>query len=341
MEPDVILVTGSSPPDPCGVGDYTQRLCTALAAAGVQVELFCHRRWDLRGSLQCAATLARFRQSILHMQYPTMGYGYSIGPQLCALSLPCVVTLHEFRAARLPRKISLLPFTIAASRILLTSETEKSALARRMPWARSRLRVIPIGSNIEPVPYCPDENLPRIVYFGLIMPRKGLEEFLEFARIMRARHFPGRLEIIGKVPVQHRRYASNLREISLPLGIDWILDRDAASVSQLLARAALGYLPFPDGATERRGSIKALCAAGVPCITTQSEMTPDDLREAVQFAAHPGSAAECALRILQDREQRQRLSAAALRFSSAFTWGKIAEAHIRIYSELRAKAAAR
>jgi hypothetical protein len=43
MSVRVILVTGSLPPEACGVGDYTQRLASALADAGQPVELLAHR----------------------------------------------------------------------------------------------------------------------------------------------------------------------------------------------------------------------------------------------------------------------------------------------------------
>src|ERR1700728_4699930 len=147
MKKRVIMLTGSAPPEACGVGDYSATLVSALQYIGFPVELQCWRRWDIAGTAELIRRLARDKDALLHIQYPTFGYGYSLGPQACSLAARSVVTLHEFSLAHPLRKASLLPFTLRAHQLVMTSDFEKVALLDRMPWAAQRITTIPLGSN--------------------------------------------------------------------------------------------------------------------------------------------------------------------------------------------------
>ncbi len=338
MNTRVLLVTGSSPPDGCGVGDYTVELASALEKAGYPAELYCHRSWSAVGTSAAIRRMLRAGDSLVHIQYPTMGYGYSIGPQFCTLAKPSIVTLHEFSLSHKLRKLSLLPFTLRTSSLVMTSEFERNALLRRMPWAEKRLRVIPIGSNM-PQPRCIfDEREESVVYFGLIMPRKGLEDFIEFSKYLRERGIDWELRIIGRIAPAQEQYARNLMEISRPYRIQWSFDRNPEEVSELLSRASLGYLAFPDGASERRGSLKAACMAGLACITTRSEQTSKQLEEAVVMAGTPREAAELAVRLMAAKDERMALSRRAYHYSQEFAWNRIADLHIQMYEEVSGQA---
>jgi glycosyltransferase involved in cell wall biosynthesis len=166
------------------------------------------------------------------------------------------------------------------------------------------------------------------------MPRKGLEDFIEFSRLVRAADLNWDLVIIGKIPSRHVAYAKSLMESAVAYRLHWILDRSAAEVSELLARTRLGYFPFPDGASERRTSLLAALTAGVPCITTHTEQTPMGLMPAAVFAATPLQAFEEALRLIDATEKRELLAKSALAYSQRFSWEKIAAAHLELYQEL-------
>ncbi len=330
----VVLVTGSAPPDVCGVGDYTASLARALEKAGQSVDLLCHRDWSISGTIIALRKLNRLRDVIVHMQYPTMGYGHSLGPQLCSLAKPCVVTLHEFTLAHNLRKLALLPFTWRSQQFVMTAEAEKRALVHRYPWMDGRISVIPIGSNIPPCGAEIPERKESIVNFGMIMHRKGLEEFIELARLLRERGSKWEMLVIGQIAEGEESYARKLMELSRPYGIRWILDSSADEVSELLSGAGIGYFPFPDGASDRRGSLKAAFVAGLPCITTRSEFTPNNLADVVVFTKSPQEAADSALKLMASKEERFRLSRIAREFSAQFSWEKIAQLHMQIYREI-------
>lgn len=334
MTPRVLLVTGSAPPDPCGVGDYTALLASALQKAGLGVEVFCQRDWTLNGSIRALKKLVLAKDSLVHMQYPTVGYKYSLGPQLSMVAKQGIVTVHEFSLAHPLRKLSLLPFTLRARRVVVTSEFERDAIVRRMPWAQDKLRIIPIGSNIGQTYSTYQEREDMVVHFGLIMPRKGLEDFIEFARLLRARNCNWKLLIIGKVAPRQETYAKSLMTSAAPYGVQWILDTDAEDAFKLLAKAGLGYFPFPDGASDRRGSLKAALAAGLPCITTFSDQTSTELAQIVALRATPQDAVEEAARLMVAKDERLVMSEGNRRYSLRFSWERIAALHIQMYREL-------
>lgn len=328
------MVTGSYPPEACGIGDYTSSLASALYRAGFSVELLHHARWDYSGTMDVIRKLNQRKEALIHFQYPGAGYGHSLGPQLCSLMKSSVITIHEFSIARLPRKLSIIPFTLRAKQVVIPAESEKTVLVQRMPWTRRRIRVIPIGSNIPGLKTPTFRRKNRIAYFGLIMPNKGIEHFIEARYLASSMGYQWEAIVIGKIPERHREYAQRLMETSRSSGIQWVLDQEPEEVSDLLASSAMCYLPFPDGATERRGSLKAACANGLPCITTRSEHTPVQLSDVVKFAAGPREAVQLMAEFMSSPEEASRLSLAGLEYAKRFSWERIAEMHIEMYSEL-------
>ena len=112
----VAMISGSYPPQPCGVGDYTARLVSELRAAKVEVDVFTTaldegRRdppahgeitdWRLSTWWQASRLLLDRQYDVVHLQYPARFYGYR--PDLAFLTyvvrrrlprVPIVVTLH-------------------------------------------------------------------------------------------------------------------------------------------------------------------------------------------------------------------------------------------------------
>jgi len=328
------MLTGSAPPEACGVGDYTFALVSALESAGFPVEMLCHKRWDISGTVQLLRQLSREKKGLLHIQYPTFGYGISLGPQLCSLANRSVITLHEFSMAHILRKISLSPFTLRSDRLVMTAEFESRMLTRFMPWAKRKITLIPIGSNIPPSHAASIAYAPRVLYHGLVMPRKGLEEWLALAQLGRDRKTGWEFVAIGKIPMAHASYAHDLIQRSSAAAVRWVLDRTDEEVAAEFSQGGIAYLPFIDGASDRRGSLKAVLAAGLPTITTASEQTPLNLNSTVLFASNAPAAFDCVWRLMQSIDERRRLAQAALEYSQLFSWPRIAESHIRMYEEL-------
>ena len=266
----IALLTGVSAHGACGVGDYTRRLAPALRSIGVEAEIVSAGRWRLSDVEAAIRTLDKFGPDIAHLQYPAPGAGYRLGPQFFAVKKTSVVTLHEASQSHILRKLSLFPFTIRASHLIFTSEYERQFMGRWAPWTARISSVIPIGSNIERAESqgnarCGEE----VVCFGLIMPKKGLEEVLRLAEVIKKAGSGLRVRIVGKPSAGHEVYFEELRRRSKYLPIVWETNLDDEQVATLLASCAVGYLPFPDGASERRSSLKAMLANGIAVVTTR------------------------------------------------------------------------
>lgn len=324
------MVTGSYPPDVCGAGDYTEQLVGALSGRGVSVEVVTGPGWRIRDVPAVLKRIGASGADITHIQYPTVGYGRNLGPQLVALLERGVVTLHEASQTHLLRQFALYPLLLSRH-IIFTNRFEQAYISRFAPWLRQRSSVIPIGSNV-PVGRADGERmLDEIVYFGLIRPAKGLESVLELADILKQRGSRMTVRIIGLPLKEHRSYLDALRTKSASLPVIWDLGLSDAATADRLAKAAYAYAPFPDGASERRGSLLALLANGVATVTTRGAQTSSAFNEVVEFAASPMDAASILDSLRVDASRRLGFSKQGSRYASQFSWPGIAELHIKVY----------
>ena len=327
----VFLVTGSYPPDVCGIGHYTYRFAETLEGAGAEVHVISGRGWGIKRVVQVIRRVGFSRGNLLHIQYPTEGFGWSLAPQALALLRPCVVTIHEFSRVHPLRKLAIMALFLCGRRLIFTSEHERNVALSIIPWIRNRSAVIEIGSNIPLPAEWPPRRFDEIMYFGLVAPNKGIEQVIELATLIAERNLPLRVRMVGATVPRFRRYADELRESAKSLPIQLDLDHDDEETGEIIGGAAVAYLPFPEGATIGRGSLKALLTCGVAIITTRGKQISPELADAVLFAAGPAEALQSALKLLRDRQLLKQLSERARAYSETFDWNKIARAHMETY----------
>jgi glycosyltransferase involved in cell wall biosynthesis len=169
------------------VGDYAVRLDDALKAIGIESCMIASNNWSLAGAFAASRSLQRWHFDIVHIQYPTVGFGAKLGPQILALLRRCVITIHEASQRHVLRKLALLPFSIRPKHIIFTTELERKFAAKWAPWISKVSSVIPVGSNINVVPRVDKSREEVIVYFGLIAPRKGIEDVASTVALRRPR----------------------------------------------------------------------------------------------------------------------------------------------------------
>lgn len=326
-------------PGSCGVLDYSRRLAAALKEQGVAVTLARGIRNDRLSLRELRAELRARRPRLLHIQYPMARYGASLLP-LVAAWLPgmrTLVTLHEFSQAHPLRRVAALAFSRAA--LVFTTEQEEQAYRRWYPWSRGRTQVIPLGSNI---PWLADggkRDLDAVCYFGQIRPQRGLEAFLDLARLAQRQAPQLRFQVLGAVPAGREDYCRALRESAADLRqLGWALEAGDAAVAQWLAATGFVYLPYPDGASGRRGSLLAALGNGALVITTRGAQTPPELSGAVRFANSPVDALAEIATLRGDPEAQNRQLAAARAWSRVHQWSAIADAHRLLYRRLTADA---
>lgn len=330
----VALLSGPCPPRECGVGDYTRLLADALRAREVETVDFPGSSWGLAGVLGVQSRLRRFRPDVVHMQYPTLGFGTKLGPQALALMTSCVITIHEASRSHFLRKIALLPFGVHPKHVIFTTEFERGFAVSWMPSLARVSSVIPIPSNIRAVAQRAERILNEISYFGLIMPSKGVEEVLRLAALIKSAGLPLRVRIIGTPPAKYSAYADSLRSQSAELPVIWEFNLDEEQVAERLALSSLAYLPYQDGASERRATLKAALGNGVAVITTRGAQTPSALSEAVMFCNSPEEALEIARSLLSNPDKRSGLAHNATQYGRQFTWEQTAERHLIIYQKV-------
>lgn len=337
----VALVTGPCPPGGCGVGDYTMCLGNALNVSGIETHVITSGDWSLRGVFKVSRRFQEQKFDIVHIEYPTVGFGAKLGPQGLSLLQSCVVTIHEASQRHILRKLSLFPFTVRAEHIIFTSRFERRFAMRWAPWIARASSVIPVGSNIGVVSNNGSRALSEVVYFGLIAPRKGLEQVLELSMLIKSAGLPLTVRIIGKVPPKYADFHERLRSQSATLPIIWNHDLGEEQIAKMLAVSSIAYLPYPDGASERRATLKAMLQGGLAVITTRGPHTPRDLASVVKFcqSAEEALAAVCSL--IGSPEERSKMVVKAVQYGRGCTWERIAKLHLEVYDSVLRKRSSR
>jgi len=330
----VALLCGPCPPGACGVGDYTSLLASALNHKGVEAHVISTGKWNLRGSITRCEQSSGTKFDVVHIQYPTVGFGEALNAQGLALRQRCVITIHEASRAHILRKLALVPFSIRPQRLIFPSEHERRFAARWAPWTSTISCVIPVPSNIRAFQGQSERSLDEILYFGLIMPKKGLESVVALAQLVKASGLALRIRIIGSCPPKHAAYFEELKSKTSTLPINWDNQLSEQEVAKKLASSSIAYLPYPDGVSERRASFKAALLNGMTVITTRGQHTPPGLEDVVSFCASPEEAFIAARFLGENTEQRMRLADRALRYAREFNWESIADAHVALYADI-------
>lgn len=323
----LIIITGSLPPEPCGVGDYSVQLARSIRIRSNDAVLIKLSECSLRGVFSMA------RHAVVHVQYPSRGYGASLLPQLLvALSKRAVVTIHEFSQVHPLRKLAIVPLLLFGRKIIVTNDFEREAVVRWLPFARSRIFVVPVGAAVLPVDPVPSvRERTGLVFFGLIRPDKGVEEFIQLARLLKS-HVDFPVAIYSAVPSGNEKYYADIRRQASNLPIEWHINEPLHSVSVGLLRFRFAYLHFSDGLSERRSSFIAAINHGLIVLSNASEMTPLTLDGSFVNVADPVNAGRMIDVFDKDLPRAEAHQERAIMISRQFSWAEISSRHIEIYN---------
>jgi glycosyltransferase involved in cell wall biosynthesis len=327
----MLLVTGSIPPDVCGVGDYAQALMDELKKQNIAVATFYRPDWSIRKLLSYAKIIRKSGAHVVNIQYPTAGYGYSIVPQLlCPLVRPAktVITLHEFTRKSLKGKLAIYLFFIFSSWVIFTTEIERNAACRVAPWIKKRSCIVHIGSNI---PMQSNSiHVCDIAYFGLIRPQKGLEDFTAIIKSIK-KNRSVTVRVIGQIVPGHEDYATSILEGLESLGAEINLNLPAGEVSAALSQARISLLPFPDGMSLRRGSALAAMGNGSLLVTRLPEKEEvHDLKNICLMANRLDDICELTMKALDNYDSYEAVRASGQHFSQSLSYGSIASSYIEV-----------
>jgi glycosyltransferase involved in cell wall biosynthesis len=93
-------------------------------------------------------------------------------------------------------------------------------------------------------------------------------------------------------------------------------------------------MPFPDGASERRASLLAALANGLPVITTKGRASPPELEDVVRFCSSPGESVATAQILIEAPTEREELAFRGRQYAERFSWENIARSHMAVYEQL-------
>ena len=145
----MIILTGTYPPEKCGVGDYVQHLLSCPSAR--DWSLLYLKSWRLTDLRSHIDQLRQRADQIVNLQYPTVGYGTSLVPHLMMiyavlfLRKKLFITVHEYSQLGWKGKLALQFLFLFATNVIVTTSFELT-LARKQGLSARKGVVIKIHS---------------------------------------------------------------------------------------------------------------------------------------------------------------------------------------------------
>ncbi len=314
----VLLITGSYPPMRCGIGDYSYSLAKALAIdRGIRVgvltsiakakvdnadgvEIFpVVKKWNFVEVLKIVKTIRQWLPDIVHIQYPTQGYGDGLLPWLLPIvsflmRKKVVQTWHEGYSRRNAPMLFLISI-IPGKLVVVRPQYRERILHPLLRWALWGKKVLLIR-NASCVPRVDlgeheKEMLKKqylrkqkrlIVFFGFVYPHKGVEFLFDIAESA-----TDQIIIAGEVDEKGDYFRKIAQRASTEPWIEKMTVTgflSAADAAALLAVTDAVILPFRDGGGEWNSSIHGAVLNGAFVITTSMTQNGYDKKRNIYFA---------------------------------------------------------
>ena len=391
------LITGEYPPQQGGVGDYTRELAQALMALGHAAQVITGRSqeagskrqednvivqrvidaWDVRCWRQIAHIVGNDGLEVLSIQYESAAYAMQVGINFLPsgwvrrkMHVPIVTTFHDLLVPYLFPKAGPLRWKIVeylarhSDAVIVTNEEDRARLSNLHPPIAnfqpptSNLRLIPIGSNIDPLKagefdraaararwsVTPDEYL--LGYFGFLNLSKGGWGLMQALKMLCDAGLPVKLLLIGgrtgSSDPTNAEYAAEIERLMTSLGVkERVIATgylETAEASRALRTCDVMVLPYVDGASLRRGSLLAAIVHGRAIVTTEPRYPIEGLipDQSARFAPpnDPAALAEAIRRVLLDAALRVRLEQGAREAAELYTWDRIALRTVEVFQRV-------
>ncbi|MGY1605759.1 MULTISPECIES: glycosyltransferase family 4 protein [unclassified Geodermatophilus] len=362
---DVLFVNWRDERHPEGGGSerYVHRVAEGLAAAGLDVELFCaaHERAPreevVRGVrvVRRGGRLAVYPRALLHVarRRPRLVVDVQNGLPFCSplvTRAPVVVLVHHVHREQWPivfgrlggavgwwLESRLAPWVYRRSRYVTVSDATRRELAG-LGVAPARVTVVPNG--VEPAPPVTVERsaAPRLVVLGRLVPHKRVEHALEvLARL--GRHRPDlSLAVVGEGWWDERLRAEAARlGVAHRVEFHGFLGEEAKHAE--LARAWVHLCP-----SVKEGWGLVVTEAGAHRTPTVGYRSAGGLTESV-LDGRTGLLADdldgltaAVERLLDDAPARAAMGAAAARHAAGLDWGSSVRGWGAVLASARADA---
>lgn len=290
----MILITGTYPPERCGVADYSARLLETETAKKTGWKL-AHTKETTLGALKRNIKMINaLNDDVINIQYPSMGYAKSIIPHLLCMyyrlftKKTVTVTIHEYSMVGWKAFLFEYIFLLFANKLIFTNQYERAYAIKYVPWVKSKSSIIKIFSNIpqsdnvKPM----SEREYEIGYFGYIIPRKGIEEFINVVDSLKTSGLKIKTPyILGMVMPEFKEYGEEIIRKAEKCGIYVFEGCSDKEVADTLASTKIAFLPFPDGLSERRGSFLACIKNGMYLVSKEGQFVTENMRNSFSIVS--------------------------------------------------------
>jgi glycosyltransferase involved in cell wall biosynthesis len=354
----ILLISGSLPPMKCGIGDYTAKLANALTQDGrtivavltdtevgtgladFEFELLAvSRGWKMKDAARIVRTARSWKPDVVHIQYPTQGYGHNYLPWLLpamfrSMNIPVVQTWHEYISRR-----NILNGPVPSELIVVRRDYDERIPAwfRRF-MGKKRLQFIPSASAIPNICLSDAEragvrsrflnaSASLVAYFGFVYPAKGVELLFEVADPARD-HLLLICDLKSDDPYQ-KGIVDRIQQEPWQGKVTVTGFLPAPEVAKVLAAVDAVVLPFKNGGGGWNTSLQAAANQGTFVLTTSAEPTGYDELQNIYFACRDDVAG---MREALRRYAGRRIPVVAK--DPASEWNAIANAHRAVYRNL-------
>lgn len=210
-------------------------------------------------------------------------------------------------------------------------------------FVRQESAILIRGAGVDPEAYrteCAPPGTPMVVLVARLLWDKGIGEFVEAARLLRARGIPGRFVVIGGADPDNRSSidSSTLERWRAESSVEfWGFRED---IPKILETASIACLP-----SYREGLPKSLLeamAAGLPCVTTDvpgcREVVRDGDNGILIPPRNPEALADALTALLRDPEMRKRMGRRGReRVVAEFSEQRVIAETLAVYRRMRAE----
>lgn len=336
----MILVTGTFPPERCGVADYSARLLETKTAQKAGWKLL-HTK-DVRTSaiFKVIKEVKQMNDNEINIQYPSRGYINSILPHLLCIYLRLFTrkkistTIHEYTQLGWKGRLATNIFLICSHKLFFTNPFERDAAIKAVSGVAKNNAIIkiysniPTSKNIKPL----SERKYDVGYFGYIRPEKGIEEFIQVLGQVKKANPSVKAYILGQTLPDLQDYAKQIFDAAKKAGIELLGSKPDDETADILADTKIGYLPLPDGLSERRGSFLAYVKNKAIIVANDGPFVSDYLRSYFLIVSSSREGREELLHILassvneQEKEQKNVITYAEKELPSS--WDDVVECYL-------------
>lgn len=237
-----------------------------------------------------------------------------------------------------------------ADKIIVISEFTRMELQKYLSVPEDKIEVIPLGVDRSRFhPFYSGREIEDakarygiasayLLYIGTIEPRKNIERLLRAYALlkMKTKQVP-ELVLAGKKGWLYQDIFRTVEELGLADCVrftGYVADGD---LPRLLCGAQAFVFP---SVYEGFGlPILEAMACGVPVVTSDTASMPETAGDAAVLAdpTDPGSICDAMLMLLQDAEQRHKLSEAGLKRARRYTWEKAADRFLEVCNGLHCR----